>query len=192
VIRVLTVRQPWAWALIHGGKSVENRSRSLGPYRGPVLIQAGREFDDAARERGSWPALRDALAARQDWEGAHSKLPLGVILGVVDLVDAHRPVDPDAYGRGDCKRGHSESFPLCSPWAEHGSWHLVFENPRALDQPVPWGGGLGLRKAPQLELHGDWLVEGASGCTCHGPTSGPHEPGCGWEPVAKLEAVSRG
>jgi hypothetical protein len=24
--RVLTIRQPWAWAIIYGGKDVENRS----------------------------------------------------------------------------------------------------------------------------------------------------------------------
>ena len=28
-MRVLTVRQPWAWAIIHGQKDVENRVRSL-------------------------------------------------------------------------------------------------------------------------------------------------------------------
>ena len=28
-MRVLTVRQPWAWAIIHGGKDVENRVRNL-------------------------------------------------------------------------------------------------------------------------------------------------------------------
>jgi hypothetical protein len=25
-VRVLTVRQPWAWAIIHGGKDAENRN----------------------------------------------------------------------------------------------------------------------------------------------------------------------
>lgn len=28
-LRVLTVRQPWAWSLIEGGKDVENRSRNI-------------------------------------------------------------------------------------------------------------------------------------------------------------------
>ena len=44
-MRALTVRQPWAWAIIHGGKDVENRVRSLGPYRGPVAIHAGLALD---------------------------------------------------------------------------------------------------------------------------------------------------
>ena len=43
-VRVLTVRQPWAWAIIQGGKDVENRS---GPtkHRGPLLIHAGSAFE---------------------------------------------------------------------------------------------------------------------------------------------------
>jgi ASCH domain len=41
---VLTVRQPWAWAIIHGGKDVENRSWRT-KYRGPLLIHAGSAFE---------------------------------------------------------------------------------------------------------------------------------------------------
>jgi hypothetical protein len=48
-VRILTVRQPWAWAIIHGGKTVENRVRNIaGDYRGPVLIHVGLRDDDAA------------------------------------------------------------------------------------------------------------------------------------------------
>ena len=48
-MRALTVRQPAAWAIIYAGKDVENRTRSLGPYRGPVAIVAGREILDEDR-----------------------------------------------------------------------------------------------------------------------------------------------
>ena len=45
-LRILTVRQPWAWAIIHGGKGVENRVRNVaGSYRGPVAIHAGLALD---------------------------------------------------------------------------------------------------------------------------------------------------
>ena len=47
-MRVLTVRQPWAWAIVHGGKDIENRTRNVaGAYRGPVAIHAGLAFDPA-------------------------------------------------------------------------------------------------------------------------------------------------
>lgn len=37
---VLTIRQPWAWSIVHGRKRVENRSWQMN-YRGPLLIHAG-------------------------------------------------------------------------------------------------------------------------------------------------------
>jgi len=53
----LSVRQPWAWAIIHGGKDIENRSwRSDNPgmrFRGPFCVHAAAgmtrdEYEDAA------------------------------------------------------------------------------------------------------------------------------------------------
>lgn len=60
-MRILTVRQPWAWAIIHGGKDVENRTRNVaGDYR---------DVDEHAICRGWWdrlahrdPILRLAIA----------------------------------------------------------------------------------------------------------------------------------
>mgnify|MGYP001137357808 FL=1 len=47
-MRAITVRQPWAWAIVFGQKDVENRSRNIaGRYRGPVAIHAGLRDDDA-------------------------------------------------------------------------------------------------------------------------------------------------
>jgi hypothetical protein len=70
--RVLTVRQPWAWAIIHGGKNVENRSWPT-KHRGPLLIHAGSAFEpDAYQTVQPPPAL---------------ELVHGAIIGVVELVD---------------------------------------------------------------------------------------------------------
>ena len=41
---MLTIRQPWAWAIIYGGKDVENRSW-LTKHRGPLLVHAGSAFE---------------------------------------------------------------------------------------------------------------------------------------------------
>ena len=48
-VRMLTIRQPWAWAIIHAGKDVENRSRNCS-YRGKLLIHAGQSVDPAGVE----------------------------------------------------------------------------------------------------------------------------------------------
>lgn len=56
--KALSVRQPWAWAIIHGGKDVENRSWQAMNHglnqRGPIAIHASKtmgkgEYEDAAR-----------------------------------------------------------------------------------------------------------------------------------------------
>jgi hypothetical protein len=42
-VRALTVRQPWAWAIIYGGKDVENRRRRSEAARGLGLGDQARE-----------------------------------------------------------------------------------------------------------------------------------------------------
>lgn len=53
----LSIRQPWAWAIIHAGKDIENRSWSRSSpalaFRGEICIHAAQgmtrsEYDDAA------------------------------------------------------------------------------------------------------------------------------------------------
>src|ERR1017187_9047245 len=48
-IRTLSIRQPWAHAILHLGKDVENRSWST-PYRGSILIHASGRLESNARE----------------------------------------------------------------------------------------------------------------------------------------------
>ena len=38
-MKVIVVRQPWAWLIVHGYKDIENRSWKTR-YRGTLLIQA--------------------------------------------------------------------------------------------------------------------------------------------------------
>lgn len=150
-MRVLTVRQPWAWAIIHGGKDVENRSRNLaGDHRGPVAIHAGL----------AEPALGDprrvatlALQKRRmDALSFGAGKVRGSIIGVVDLVDVHTS---DDIGRMAHLRGE---WPTCSRWAERTGYHLVLANPRPLTEPIPFKGGLGLRKLNPDTIA---LIEGA-------------------------------
>ncbi|PPF38354.1 ASCH domain-containing protein [Pseudoclavibacter sp. AY1H1] len=149
-MRVLTVRQPWAWAIIHGGKDVENRSRNLaGGYRGPVAIHAGLtavDYDDPVWEQNEY---RDAFA-RETSAVRHRVDERGSIIGVVDLVDVHNDEGPGP---------HDDPNGCCtSVWHEDGEWHLVLANPRPLTEPIPFKGGLGLRKLTPETIN---LIEGA-------------------------------
>ena len=149
-MRALTVRQPWAWAIIHGGKDVENRSRSLGPYRGLVAIHAGLTddsdtdpsvFDLFARLVPAW----DAPPTNGDpWQHRPDGVR-GAIIGVVDLLDVH-------LGSERTYRGAGVTM-LCSTWARINpdgtdAWHLVLADPRPLAHPIPWRGALGLWPVP--------------------------------------------
>lgn len=158
-MRILTVRQPWAWAIIHGGKNVENRVRNIaGDYRGPVAIHAGlAEFEC---EGGAYPEVARAIESeivgyRVDdtylWEVADDVEPedtrfvYGAILGVVDLVDVHRACWDGCHADGNVHLPDSHRE-LCSEWAEVKTHHLVVENPRPLSEPIPFKGALGLRR----------------------------------------------
>jgi len=73
--RALSIRQPWAWAILRAGKVIENRTWPT-TFRGPLLIHAGQREDSEG-----WAML----------EAMELELPLhvetGGIVGVVDLID---------------------------------------------------------------------------------------------------------
>lgn len=58
-LRALSVRQPWAHAIVHHGKDIENRTRRFG-HRGWTFIHAsaGVTDDDWARAHGFTEANR--------------------------------------------------------------------------------------------------------------------------------------
>lgn len=141
-MRVLTVRQPWAWAIVHGQKDVENRSRNIaGDYRGPVAIHAGLGSDP-----DGWDYLysehRDLWGKAMPGAG-NPAIAKGAIIGVVDLVDVHLS---DTYA--ECWDPVHERSTQCSPWAMKNYHHLVLANPRPLVTPIPFKGALGLRELP--------------------------------------------
>lgn len=138
-MRVLTVRQPWAGAIIHREKDVENRFRNIaGTYRGPVAIHVALRHDyDAV-------AAHNAICGSLD---QHSVYGYGAIIGVVDLCGVHES-GRDGCGTRQGTARLGELIPLCSEWAEPWAHHLVIANPRALAEPIPFKGALGLRTLP--------------------------------------------
>lgn len=159
-LRILTVRQPWAWAIIHAGKDVENRTRNIaGDYRGPVAIHAGLQDDDTLLDYGHPMAgLIDPPCPHTrktshnsfscDWCSRVTHLRYshqGHIIGIVDLVGAHRAAGSNP---GELQRCSPYAGDLCSPWAEPETWHMEIANPRPLTHPYPYRGTLGLRTLP--------------------------------------------
>lgn len=117
-MKALTVLQPWAWAIIHGPKRIENRTW-FTRYRGPLAIHAGVSHARLGDEGELLPGMPP-----------YCELVYGAIIGTVDLVDCVRLVD--VAGR---------------PFAT-GPWCWIIERPQALARPIPFRGRQGLYDIP--------------------------------------------
>ena len=74
-MKALTIRQPWAWAIIYAGNNIENRSWNTH-LRGTIAIHAGLSRD------------RDAKLPRGIKLPSEEELVRGAIIGVADIVEA--------------------------------------------------------------------------------------------------------
>ena len=86
-MKALSIRQPWAWLIIHGGKDIENRSWHT-KYRGRFLVHASQgmtcgEYDEAldlVHDIGSMELYQRFPS--------FNALQRGGIIGSVELVDS--------------------------------------------------------------------------------------------------------
>lgn len=82
----LSVRQPWAWLIVHAGKDIENRTWPTR-FRGRVLIHASKgmtrqEYEDAM----NWVVLNSRLPL-DFHEPKMDELLRGGIIGETEIVD---------------------------------------------------------------------------------------------------------
>lgn len=89
ILPCLSLRQPWTWLVVHGGKSIENRKWNT-KFRGTFLIHASKgmrlsEYNDAL----AW----SLEATGKTFPGVPSfdTLERGGIVGAARLVDVHKP-----------------------------------------------------------------------------------------------------
>lgn len=111
-MKALSIKQPWAWLILAGHKPVENRTWSSS-HRGPLLIHAAKKNDPLPEDVDGF--------LKADGIYIPSHLPVGCIVGIVNMVD--------------CVNDHP------SKWF-YGPKCFVFENPRLIT-PVPCVGRLG-------------------------------------------------
>lgn len=116
-MKVLTVKNPWAWLIIHGGKDIENRTWKTN-FRGRVLIHVAQWPDEYAGAflNKIYGAL-DHNTRRFLRSPKSTQLRFGQIIGSVEIVD--------------CVRDHS------SVWAQPDCWHWVLRDP----QPITFRDG---------------------------------------------------
>jgi len=119
----LSVRQPWAWAIIHAGKDIENRGLTFERKRGynglkrRIAIHASSGMTRAEYQEGC-----DFMAQLGVKCPNPADLVRGAIIGAVTVVDV--------------KRNHH------SAWF-FGPLGLVLAQAEALAEPIPCSGMLG-------------------------------------------------
>lgn len=118
-MKTLSIQQPWAWAILHAGKDIENRTWPTR-YRGPILIHAAKKYDKYGHSRieGMLPA---------DYLRIPTDLQRGGIVGRAEIVDCIRRRAP-------------------SKWYE-GPFGFVLRNVQPIAF-FPWPGKLGLFDFP--------------------------------------------
>jgi hypothetical protein len=127
-MRALSIRQPWAWLIVHGFKPVENRDWST-EYRGPLLIHASKTITQKGYAE-IVAGLAEALGDRAPVLPPLAQLQLGGIVGMVDVVD--------------CVTAHDSPY-FTGP---HG---FVLADPQPLPF-LPWKGQLGFFDVPTSAL----------------------------------------
>ncbi|MEQ6306661.1 ASCH domain-containing protein [Delftia acidovorans] len=129
MIPALSIRQPWAWLIVHGHKDIENRDWST-PFRGQLLVHAGLTmtsayYDQVTEELGNAGMLpADGLPSYED-------LPRGGLVGWTCIVDCVE---------------HSTS-----KWKQEGSFGFVLRGSRPMPF-VPWKGRLQFFNVPKHTL----------------------------------------
>jgi hypothetical protein len=107
----LSIRQPWAWLIVNGHKTIENRSRNIGNIIGPILIHASSRMtrDDYGAAILFVSTFSELLAEEiPDFDEFH----MGGIVGMADII------------------GHG-NMEMVSPWWT-GPYAYSLENARPL------------------------------------------------------------
>lgn len=130
-MKALSVRAPWWWFILHGGKDIENRDWPTR-YRGPVLIHASkwwvmREIADDTDYAKTVARKAGGFAAESGTTYRKMKEAGGCIVGRVDIVDCVSASD--------------------SPWFA-GKYGFVLADPVAFAKPIPCKGALGFFTLP--------------------------------------------
>ncbi len=112
----LSIRQPWAWAIMHAGKGVENRDWAT-KYRGQICIHAAK----ACSKKDYLEAVEFIQSIGIEWPLDVNTLDRGGIIGTAELVDCVSASE--------------------SPWF-FGKYGFVLKNPKAT-QFIPVNGKLG-------------------------------------------------
>jgi hypothetical protein len=140
-MKVLSVRQPWAYLIVAGYKDIENRKWYTG-HRGPLLIHASRAVDpnDFPKQR-KWIESAGIVIPED--------LPRGAIVGSATLTNVYSDGRDEELQDLMFLRGQDGN-----PWFE-GPYGFEMEYAVQFHQPIPYRGSLGIREASDANMTSD-------------------------------------
>lgn len=121
-MKALSVRQPWAWAIIHANKDIENRGWPLY-YRGDILIHAGKNCT-----KKEYQLAKEFCQSMGVSVPELKELRRGQIIGIVSIVSCQYSL-------------------VSSGWGMPGQYHWEVKNPRETI-PIPYIGQLKIFDVP--------------------------------------------
>jgi len=127
-MKAISIRQPWAYAIIHLGKDVENRTWKTD-FRGRVLIHAGKIFDKEGLK-----FIIKKFPIEYNMGSISSRLaPTGGIVGSVEIVDCVKADNKNDW------------------WYGLPNYQWVLKNPR-VEKFMPYKGKLNFFDVPEFEV----------------------------------------
>jgi hypothetical protein len=112
IVKALSIRQPWAWLILNGGKDIENRDWWTG-VRGRVIVHASKgmtrdEYEDAFDTAAH---INPTLIVPP-----FPVLERGGIVGTVNIIDCVKESNsPWFFGKYGFRLTDPEQFPFL-PW----------------------------------------------------------------------------
>ena len=95
-MKALSIRQPWAWLIVHGGKDIENRSWHT-KFRGRFLVHASAGMTLAEYQNAYQFCLESGAMLPPFAYPEFDDLRRGGIIGSVELVDSVDASDSPWY-----------------------------------------------------------------------------------------------
>ena len=128
-MKAFTVYQPYAHAIVAGLKQYETRPRRT-QIRGRVAVHAGK----ISLNRVTRNFSQDEFEKLMNAIGGETELPLGAVVGTVEIVDCV-PVEDIIDSLSEQEKTLGDYSP--------GRWAWVLKNPIMFDTPVPARGKQG-------------------------------------------------
>ena len=127
-MKAISVRQPWAWAIIHAGKDVENRSPDTIARWKSLVGQRIAIHASSLMPLRQWEEVAKFMNGLGVTPPQPNQLERGAIIGFVDVVDTVKSSK--------------------SKWFEKGLHGLLFANPKPISKVFVCRGNSSIFNAP--------------------------------------------